>query len=403
MKKILDYEEMLELLEGLNPEITRNEGVIGKSEFGEDIKAYSYGNGAYHVILTAGTHASELISNIFLLRFMKNLSDEKIKIDEEFTLHFIPIVNPDGTIINTSAIRTIIPRESSEIEGQLACLQFYLNSVRDDEFALKGNRDDKIIHRMFQYATLECIDSKYKSLKENVERIIKKNNLPKGSLINWTSNGHGVDLNANIECGVYLEKFLRGEEEYAHLRFNQMDKMKQGPMGCPSREKRFIEESENTAILDYYKRLIEKYDVAGSIIYHSCGGIVYYLDEMEEENFWNKDYGEREIEYNREVAKTYSEVSGYKLDKPKTYTTFCAKLRTLLPGSLVVELGTIRSTPLSQFINLKISDLNGLENIRGELKRLNHHFDKTCMDNEKALVKTLGTMASEYKKYKNKN
>lgn len=399
MKKILDYEEMLDLLDSLNPDIIKKEGAIGKSEFGEDILSYSYGHGDNHVILTAGTHSSELIGNIFLLRFMKRLSDREIEVDKKFTLHFIPIVNPDGTIINTSAIRTVIPRDVSEIEEQMSCLQFYLNSVMDDNNALKGNKENKIIHKMFQYATPLCISDKYYKLRDNVERIIKENNLPRECLINWTSNGHGVDLNSNIESGVFFEKFLRGEEEYAHLRFNQIDRLKLGPMGCPSREKKFIEESENTAVLKYYKTLKEKYDVVGSIIYHSCGGLVCYLDEMEEENFWDKNYGLKEIEYNRKVGEAYVNVSGYKIKLPKTYTTFCAKLRTLLPGTLVVELGTLRSTPLSQFINIKIDDLEGLENVRTELKSFNRQFDKTCEINEKAIIKSIEVMASEYSKY----
>lgn len=160
MKKILDYEEMLDLLDSLNPDIIKKEGAIGKSEFGEDILSYSYGQGDNHVILTAGTHSSELIGNIFLLRFMKRLSDRETEVDKKFTLHFIPIVNPDGTIINTSAIRTVIPRDVSEIEEQMSCLQFYLNSVMDDNNALKGNKENKIIHKMFQYATPLCISDK---------------------------------------------------------------------------------------------------------------------------------------------------------------------------------------------------------------------------------------------------
>ena len=170
-------------------------------------------------------------------------------------------------------------------------------------------------------------------------------------------------------------------------------------MGCPSREKKFIEESENTAIFNFYKDLISKYEVIGSIIYHSCGGLVYYLGEMEEENYWSKTYGSREIEYNKKVAETYSKESNYKLETPKTYTTFCAKLRTILPGSLVVELGHLRSTPLSGFINFDIKDLDSEEDMRRELKRFNRHFDQTYENNERALIKTLEVMEKEYAKY----
>lgn len=215
---------------------------------------------------------------------MKRLSDKEFYINpEKYTIHFITIVNPDGTIIVTSAIRTVISRDASEIEEQLVCLQYYLNSVMDDIYALKkNNKEEKIIEKMFQYANPDCIDDKYSELRENVRNIINQNNLPKTCLIYWTSNGLGVDLNSNIECGQYFEKFLRGEDVYVNLRCNQINRLKLAPTGWPSREKKFIEESENTAVLNFYKELIKKYDVIGSIIYHSCGGLVIGTRDLSE-------------------------------------------------------------------------------------------------------------------------
>ena len=42
---------------------------------------------------------------------MKELDQHMFLDSKQFTLHFIPILNPEGTIILTSAIRTVIPRK----------------------------------------------------------------------------------------------------------------------------------------------------------------------------------------------------------------------------------------------------------------------------------------------------
>lgn len=400
MKKILDYEEMLEALANLDRKVIEEQPPIGTTRFGEPIRHYTYGKGQEHVILTAGTHSVELITNIFLIRFMENLSNKSIHIDEKkYTIHFIPIVNPEGTIIVTSAIRTLIKKDTNELDEQIKCISYYLNSRIDDGYAIeKNNKDDKIIHRMFQYGTKDCIDSKYAALKENVEKIIDENNLPKNCLINWGSNGSGVDLNSNLGLGEYYEKFREGQDNFASLRLNQINRFKLGPTGCPSIKKEFVLEKENEALKKFYEELSLSNRVIGSIIFHSCGNIVYYLDFMKEKNYWNKSFGPREIIYNRNVASLYSDITGYKMDIPYTYTTFCGELRSILPGTLVVELGPLRSTPLSQFIDIEIEELKILD--RGELSKLNKSYSNTYKTNEQALISIFDKMSSENEKYR---
>ena len=112
MKKILDFEEMQELLDSFDKDIIVKHEPIGFSNFGMPIDHYSYGHGDYHLIITGGTHASELITNIFVIRFMEKLSNKEINIDPDiYTLDFIPFVNPEGTVVVTSAIRSLIKRD----------------------------------------------------------------------------------------------------------------------------------------------------------------------------------------------------------------------------------------------------------------------------------------------------
>lgn len=399
MRKILDYEEMNEMLNNLNSNIIKELEPIGYSTFGQPIRHFVYGIGKEHIILTAGIHASELITNIFLLTFMKKLSDGDIVIDyNKYTIHFIPIENPDGTIITTSAIRALIPKNSSELYEQLICIEYYMNSRLDDYNVENFNdKENKLIYNMFKYVDINAINDKYFDLKSNVKKIIEQSNLPKGILINWSSNGNGVDLNSNIECGQYFNEFITKKERFSKLRLNQINLFEKGPIGCPSIKREFIEEKENTIIFNFYKKLMSEYDVIGSIMYHSCGGSVHYLDYMEEKNYWNENYGYREINYNRKAAQTYAENSNYSLYKPKTYTTFCSKIRSILPGTLIVELSKLRSNPLSQFIDV---DVELYKETQGELKYLSRNFTNTINDNISALIKTIDKMSEEYSKYK---
>ena len=387
MGKILDYDEMNEILDGFDNKVIKKEKPIGYTYFGYPIDHYVYGHGKYHVIITGGTHSAELISNVFVIRFMEKLSKGEIKIDENYTLHFIPIVNPEGTIIVTSAIRSLISRDISLEEEQTYCLTYYRNSYIEGVYADKyGDRNYKLQQMMFRGATPLILDDKHYRLKEYLIDLFDKNNLPQGCMINWSSNGRGVDLNANIEYSSFINKVSNGEEMYAKLHLNNIRRDKLGPLGCPYFQKGEIER-ENEALLKFYNEIKSKYNYIGSFIYHSCGDIVYYLGKAKEKNPWinlTKDDESR----NFEVAKTYADNAGYKLDGLEIYTTMDSKLKSLFPVTLLIELGSVRATPLSQFMDL---DIGGDDAFRCV-------YSKIISNNIKAIIRTLEVMVKVYEK-----
>ena len=386
MGKILDYDEMNDILDSLNENVIKKEKPIGYTYFGYPINHYVYGHGQYHVIITGGTHSAELISNVFVIRFMEKLSKREVEIDENlYTIHFIPIVNPEGTIIVTSAIRSLIPRNISLEEEQTYFLTYYRNSYIEGDYANKyGDRDLKLQQMMFKHATPLILDDKHKELKQYLIEILKKNDLPIGCMINWSSNGRGVDLNSNIESSSFIERVSNGEEIYANLHLNNIRRDKLGPLGCPYFKKGEIEK-ENIALLDFYKEIKIKYKYIGSFIYHSCGNIVYYLGEAEKKNPWinltdeikEKDYG---------VARIYSDVTDYKTDGFEIYTTMDSKLKSLFPVTLLIELGGVRATPLSQFMDFDIGGSSDFKNV----------YSRIIDDNTKAILVTLPVMREKY-------
>lgn len=378
MKRILDYEEMQELLDSLDKNIIKKHDPIGYTNFGYPIDHYSYGSGDNHVIVTAGTHSAELITNIFVIRFMEKLSNKEIFIDPNvYTIDFIPFVNPEGTDIVTSTIRTLISRDLSENEVQTYCLTYYRNSFIEGKY---DDRDIKLQHWMFRYADENII--KNDNLKAQIKKIIDENNLPKGCLINWSSNGRGVDLNSNIISSKYIDRVKNGEEIYNKLHLNTIRRDLLGPVGRPFYDKPGELEKENEALLRFYEKTKNEYNLIGSVIYHSCGNIVYYLNKFDN-NPWNENCSEKDIEINKKVAKKYADIAKYKLNGREEYTTMDSMLKTLYPVSILVELGGVRATPLSQFIDF---------DLEGSNEDFKYVYSKIINDNTNALLQTIEEM-----------
>ena len=375
MGNILDYEEMLDILNSFKN--IKKVDDIGFSYYNLPICHYSYGHGKYHAIIVAGVHSSELISNVFVLRFMEKLDKEKFIDEDKFTLHFIPIFNPEGTLIVSSTIRSLLPRGASLKAENLLCTCFYTNCKIDREHALKYGRDNhKLIHEMFRYADLKDLPS---DLRDNVFKLLKDNDLSKGALISWSNNGRGVDLNANLKDSDFIQRVKSGEVIYNDLHLNDLRRDVLGPLGCPYFKYGEIEK-ENIALLNFYKSIYENYDFIGSFIYHSCGGIVYYLNEPLVKNPWNSDIN---FEKNKLVALKYGTYSGYKLEGIDYYTTVDSMIKSLFPVTLLIELGSVTGNPLSQFI---------------DNEDFNFAYSNTISKNTEALCKTLDYMCEIYDK-----
>lgn len=377
--RILDYEQMNDRLDHLKICIEQKE--IGRTTFDYPIRHFTFGNGPYHAILTAGTHAVELITNCFLIQFMEYLEANPEVIDPSvYTLHFIPILNPEGTIVLTSAIRTVIPRETTPFWEELFCIQYYMNAKVEDDYVLNmKDQDTKLQMWMFRYATPDCIDKKHEKLKKSIQKIIQEQHLPKGVMAQWSSNGVGIDLNANVWHPRYEKEMIERKPVYHELRLNQISMISPGPIGCPYRLSKFQLEPENGALLNFYQTLMQKEKVIGSFIYHACGNLIYYLDEKSEKI--KRENGKDYTEYNESVAITYQKYTGYKILSNHKETTMDYVLKKILPGTLLIELGNIRATPLSQFVD-----------------SIDCVYTNIINDNKKAIIETLKTMKLQYEK-----
>ena len=125
---------------------------IGKSRFGREILVFRLGNGEKKLLIVGTHHGREYISAAFIMRSLEDLIFDRAKpfvtreMLSEFSLYFIPMLNPDGA-----------------------------------EIAIRGE---------------DCSDFEKIAHMKRVEE----------PLYTWKANGAGVDLNRHYPC-LFEEKY----------------------------------------------------------------------------------------------------------------------------------------------------------------------------------------------------
>ena len=82
---------------------------------------------------------------------------------KEFKLHLIPMLNPEGYLISTSAVRKLIPREMLQEEAEKISKQYYIAYRNDD----KNEKKEKEHMEMFKNIDYTCISAKYKNIRNS--------------------------------------------------------------------------------------------------------------------------------------------------------------------------------------------------------------------------------------------
>ena len=111
---ILDYNECQKIMDSFNNTIITEKPPLAYTNNEKlPIRHFTLGNGKKHIIVTAGQHSNEIITVTFVFNLMNYLIKNNISF-ESLTIHFIPILNPEGYLINTSAIRNKLGRNITE-------------------------------------------------------------------------------------------------------------------------------------------------------------------------------------------------------------------------------------------------------------------------------------------------
>ena len=365
MSNILSYEEVLENLNNItdNPN-TINQIIkqkpIGYSSFGYPISYYTFGNGVNNIVITGATHGNEIITTDFIIQLMKEISDGNTKFSflnkNNYKLHFIPLLNPEGYIITTSAISQLITPDMSEHKIQEVITEYNKKYEEDDMNAIiKLNRPFKEYQKMCENIDYTCIPDRHSKLKNSVKQICENNNVPKGALISWASNGMGIDLNSNSPYNPKLTLIQNGISSYSYLRYNNIVSTKPGPIGCPTRNSdgSFFLEPENVAIQDLLLNLKHSNNLCAYLTYHSVAGEIYYKPYKESDIINTEIMSNLDIEeiYNKKIASLYSAKTNYKLiDDIPTQSSFNDLLRIQSNGNILIELCEKGNNSLGAYI-----------------------------------------------------
>ncbi len=362
--RILDYDQVLDEID----RITKN-GEFEKqpSEHTEcdniEIPYYTLGHGSNHIVICGGTHGSEIISVDFVLRLMEEISKKEgpfKNIDlSDYTFHFVPVQNPEGYIISTSAIRTLIGKEASEEEIEKISKEYFM-AYRQDDINAKNNPDDKAQknhQKMFENATYLCIPEKYPMLRESVKKIYSNPDVPKGSIVVHRGNGLGIETNRSP-----LYEALREptDSHYGPNRYNNINIDIPGPLGvAPKTDIR-----ENRFLRNLIDKLYREGKYSGTIIYHGTGGMIYSKVTNDDERLIEGELSEEYYKQkyirsviNRVLSRKYqektkyttpngSEKPGYKIINNPSLKDVDERLRLDYPAVLLIELSYMGGNPI---------------------------------------------------------
>lgn len=306
---LLDYEQVEIKLEKIvnesNGKIKRQEN-IGVTDCNLPIRHYTYGVGENHIVVIGAMHGNEVITTDFVLKLMEQMYSKNnyygFLNPENYTIDFVPMLNPEGYLISTTAIRKEIPRDMPVHEAEMKSKEYWLRYKNDDiaainekkaakneefseeernelrKIAFSLHHDIKLHQKMFKDATWKDIPEKYSQVRESVRQIYENYpDLQQGSMIDWSANASGVDLNANSRFNPNIERIINGEVLPNNNRYNNLNKAHPGPIGCPFDITRgdFQTTTENLAMEKLFAQIKQNGKIISILNYHGTEGSIY--------------------------------------------------------------------------------------------------------------------------------
>lgn len=334
---IYDYEESQKILDNF---LIKEAPPLDYTDLEQiPIRHFTLGTGNKHIVVSASQHSNEIITTTFIIHLMNHLIKNNI-IFKDLTIHFIPILNPEGYIVNTSAIRNKLSKNATESQIIKFCYEYYTKYKEDILFS--KNNTIKQHQEFFKDTNYKAINNYYNMLKDSIREILSYH--PKGSIIDWASNGNGIDLNSNNKTNIIRETEYNKQPQYNNIRIDIPS-----PIGHPgnTNDKNFQEEIEISSLKKLLQELNNKNTLIGYFNYHSIGGLIFQKPEINNTFF---------SIYNYLISKIYQEntiKNNYKysiITQPQNQIiTVNDHLRTLYPGNILIELSPMLGNPIGPF------------------------------------------------------
>lgn len=364
---IMDYDDVNNKLDNIlenqnksNPHrVIREEVAIGTSSIEHlPIRHFSVGNGKKHIVYTASMHGNQIISTEFVLKTMEELrngtaDEETLRLLDkgEITIDFVPVFNPEGYIVTTSAIRALIDKEMPAKEAEKISKDYYL-AVRGDNVAKSESKH--MAQEMFKHVDYTVISAKYPILREKVKERQAKANMPPWTLQFTSSNGNGVDLNEDTDNNGTRKKLRENAEAkiYNGLGYiNNIPKSEPSSIGYPGEEG--TTQLENKAFENFLQNLQKNRQVIGMFNLGATGGQVYYNPSPD----WNlpKEW----IEYNQLTVKMLVDImqnenpeNVYKINDDDRCECRNDYYRSIVPGDYYIALSKMGGNPIAPYGDL---------------------------------------------------
>lgn len=386
LNNILDYEQAEEKMQQIAQKGTIEElEPLAITKCDLPIRHFITGNGEKDIVITGATHGSEIISTDFIIKLMEEINSNPSnwkQVLENYKIHFIPMLNPEGYLISTSAVRKLIPRNMSQEEAEKICKEYYriyrLDTTDPDKTStLKRHQ------AMFEGVDYSCIPDKYAKVKESVKEIFEKYpDLPKWCLHIWSANASGIDIQANSEHNPQIQQILQGGPIYMNaIRFDNIDISHPGPINCPfDKEKPFEYEIETQAISNLLNNLHNQNKLFAYLNYHSTGGLIFQRPaKLPEGIVASQDEMSKKEVQNYMFAKLYSDKT-YKnkglnsdgIDKSEktkytiqkgliTATSSNDVFRILYPQDILIELSAMGGNPIAPYGDIEGNYTNSIQ------------------------------------------
>ena len=339
----------------------KKERPFGYTEYGLPIQHYTMGNGPKHIVISGSYHAAEIITTIFVVRLMEDMAKDAEFKKDEYTLDFIPIVNPEGYLITTSMQDLYLGDNTTEEEKILEAKTYWASyradatipaKVRNGELPETAMLEKKSYQALFDNVNLEEYLKDYPKIKESVLNIVQKNNYPVGVMAAWSANASGIDLSQNVPYNPAIKTLLEADGPvYNHLAYANTRKDIPGPVNTPCRNlEHFTFEAENLAMLNFMEELNAKKEeeIIAYFNYHSVMGKMYQRPVKEDWllKLYNIDYEKKVIE-NYVSSRIFRSGNAYDIiesEDPYSYINEFLRLRYGI--DIQVELSRMGSNPI---------------------------------------------------------
>lgn len=297
---------------------------------------------------------------------------------KEFKLHLIPMLNPEGYLISSCAIRKLIPREMAQEKAEKICEKYYIEYKNDD---INDNVEKEHLS-MFKNIDYTCIPHKYESIRKSLKKIFEKYpDLPKNCLHIWSANANGIDIQANSKYNPKISQILNGKDIYMETkRHSNLNISHPGPINCPfDKEKGFKVEKETAAISNLLDSLQKDGKLFAYLNYHSTGGLIFQRPAIipEKMNIDKESFLKKQI-VNYMFAKTYQDKTykntGFDENgnnrrdnskyiiyiKESNATSSNDIFRLEYPQNLLVELSGMGGNPIAPYGDIKGNYTNAI-------------------------------------------